>query len=420
MERLIALSRHIRQDSFLKNNVIYFVGSLTIAFLNYLYYPVMSRVLNVEEFGEMQTIFSLVFLSGVILTVFRMIVLNITANDTASEKSGTIPSLFTLSFLMHVPFILALFIGSPLLSHYFAFESRYAFSIFGLYILLSVYQTFYTAHLQGKKDFATLTISQIVGSAGKLIISFALVYVGFGVLGATFALVLVSLITHIYMRLKCRTFTLSFTPFKSVLQAIHKELPYATLVFVSLSYVTFLYSSDVLVVKRLFSPEEAGLYSGVATIARIIFFLTGSISGVLISSVTLANTTKHNHALLKKALMLILLIGGGALLFFTLFPVFVITLLVGAKYAPYAHYLPLMSLYLFIASLLNLLVSYLLALRSRALFPATIFGSVTLLVLVMVEQSSLWGVIASFTVSGVAALAYCVFAIYAPKRDVVQ
>jgi hypothetical protein len=148
---------HIQNDSFLKNNVIFFIGSLLVAFLNYLYYPIMGRIMSVEEFGEVQTIFSLVFLSGVILTVFRMIVLNITTNDRARqlptatislpisdllprdksepllrETDHSISALYTLALFIHLPFLTVLLFASPFISHFFSFESSWSFSVFSL------------------------------------------------------------------------------------------------------------------------------------------------------------------------------------------------------------------------------------------------------------------------------------------------
>lgn len=395
----------IQNDTFLKNNAIFFIGSLSVAFLNYLYYPVMSRVLSVEEFGEVQTIFSLVFLSGVVMTVFRMIVLNITTNSTTTEhqKLGsdahTIPALFTTAHIFHVPFMLVLFFGSPFISHFFSFSSSWAFSIFSLYIYFSVASTFYGAYLNGKNDFTSLTISQIIGAGGKLIISFILVSLGFGVLGAISALVLISLITIFYMRTKSDNFSLSFIHPKKIKHALIKELPFGLLVFFTLGLVTILYSADVLIIKRLFSPEVAGLYSGIATIARIIFFATGSISAVLLSSVTIDDIKKTNASSLKKALLLITAIGGSILIFFSLFPTFTISLLVGTKYASYAHLLPLVSLYTFLVSVLNLFVIYLLALRSYTLFKISGIGFVSLVLSLFFGHSTPSAIVISFIIS---------------------
>jgi O-antigen/teichoic acid export membrane protein len=440
---------HIRGDAFLKNNVIFFVGSLSVAFFNYLYYPVMGRVFSVEEFGEVQTIFSLVFISGVVLTVFRMMVLHIATNEThelkveseklkvdpnpfvtrhsllaplshdskllTSDSSRSIPALFTLSLLVHAPFLIGLVIFSPLISRYFSFESHWSFVFFAMLLLLSIYQTFYSSYLHGKNSYVALSISNILGAGGKLVLSFGLVALGLSVNGAVIALVIVSLLTLLYMKKKTHGLSLTFTPSSHIRHVLLKEMPYGLLIFVSLGFVTLLYSVDVIIVKRMFSPEVAGLYSGIATVARIIFFATASVSAVLLSSVTL-HGGDANIRVLKKALLLVTALGGGLLVVFAMFSTGIITLLIGAKYVSYAFLLGEMSLYLFVVSLLNLTVSYLLALKSRALYPVTACGVLMLGLVLYLHHETPEKVVVSFICGSAVSLVLSFVAILSQRK----
>jgi O-antigen/teichoic acid export membrane protein len=56
---LRAFARQLRSSDFLRQNAILFVGSLAVSVLNYAYYPVLGRLLKVEEFGEVQVLISL-------------------------------------------------------------------------------------------------------------------------------------------------------------------------------------------------------------------------------------------------------------------------------------------------------------------------------------------------------------------------
>lgn len=359
----------------------------------------MSRLMSVERFGEVQTIFSFVFLSGVILTVFYRIVLHITTNtDTEAPQkvsstispssASTIPSLYTAAFVIHLPVILFLIIASPALSRFFAFETSWSFAVFALSLALAVPATFYGAYLHGRNEFTVLSVSQGIGAGGKLVFAVLLVLLGASVLGAVGALALASLMSVLYMRAKSHGFTLHFVPFLHTLPALKKEIPYGILVFLSLGLVTFLYSADVLIVKRLFSPEIAGTYSGIATIARIIFFATASIGAVLLSSIKIRNTTIENRAILKKAVIYVSVVGGGALLVFALFPVKIITLLIGAKYISMSPLLPLFSLSMFLISLLSLFVTYLLALRAPALLPISIIAFIAVGISILLNHAT--------------------------------
>ena len=95
---------------------------------------------------------------------------------------------------------------------------------------------------------------------------------------------------------------------------------------------TFLYTADVIVVKHFFSPTDAGLYSGVSTVARIIFYITGPVCIVLLPTVKLKNHLKENKKYLNKALLITFVLGTAALLFFLVLPSLSVKMLVGSKF----------------------------------------------------------------------------------------
>lgn len=377
----------LQNDAFLKHNIIFFIGTIVIAFLNYLYHPVLSRLLSVEQFGEVQTIFSLVFLSGVVLAVFNRMIIHLTVQARVDEGAEAgmklaydrkVSSLFTYALLIHVSFALVLALLSPALSRYFSFETSWSFAYFALFGVIAVPYTFYAAHLQGRNAFGALSIGQGINALGKLVFAVVFVLLGTGVFGAVGALTSAALVAILYMRHAASGHTFSLVPLRAAARIVQEELPYSVLVLLTLGLVTVLYSGDVLIVKRLFSPEVAGLYAGVATIARLIIFATTSISVVLISSVALHQTRAENRAVLKKGLLYVTLVGGLATLVMSLFPEIILRLAMGVRYEESAALLPLLSITMLVVSYLNLCLSYLLALRERALIAICSAGFVVL------------------------------------------
>ncbi|MNY11919.1 hypothetical protein D3C86_1449750 [compost metagenome] len=59
---------------------------------------------------------------------------------------------------------------------------------------------------------------------------------------------------------------------------IRSEVIYGCAILVLLSGITILYSSDSIIIRLFFSPDEAGMYSAVSAIARIVFFVTASVA----------------------------------------------------------------------------------------------------------------------------------------------
>jgi O-antigen/teichoic acid export membrane protein len=136
-----------------------------------------------------------------------------------------------------------------------------------------------------------------------------------------------------------------------------------------------MYSVDTIVMKHWFDAQTAGLYAGIATIARIIFFITASIAQVLLPSVRMSRPAKHNRQVLMKSFILLAGIGGSILLVFSLAPHRVVGMLMGQRFLPYAGLLPRLSLVIFFISVINLFMLYHLALRRYAIAAIAVIGA---------------------------------------------
>jgi len=365
----------ILQDKFIKDNTIFFSGSIIIAILNYLYHPVMSRMMSVREFGEVQTIISLTYITNIFLVIIGTIVINIIANRSDNKSNVILAQLYKLSLGL-VFFLSVLIISlSPYLKQVFQFESIGPFFLLTLILIIGVPFIFYNSYLRGRQQFKSISIAGIILAAGKLIFAWGLVFLGFKVFGAVSALVLAILIALLYVKYKTKgIFYLNLKERLFFSIELRKELKYGLLIFISLGFVTFLYTSDVLFVKHFFAPREAGLYSGIATVARIIFFATASVAGVLLPSIKMNASKKQNYKILKKAFIIIFLLGSSILVIFSLMSKIIISTLMGGAYVGLAELLPLAGLYIFLVSLINIMYMYFLALRDRKLFIISLIG----------------------------------------------
>ena len=77
----------LRSSDFLRNNAIFFAGSVLVGALNYLYYPLIGRLVSPATFGEIQTLVSLFLQFTIFLNVLGMITVNIMANYSNKEKA---------------------------------------------------------------------------------------------------------------------------------------------------------------------------------------------------------------------------------------------------------------------------------------------------------------------------------------------
>lgn len=377
-------------SSFLKHNAIFFVGSVVVGALNYAYYPVLGRLMSPAEFGEIQVLVSLFLQFTIFLNVLGMITINITANyDSTVKAHRMIYELEKLAVFIAVGILVLSIIAGGFFAQALQFDSSTPFVALALALVVSIPLTFRSSFARGQKKFGVASISQLIGAGVKIIFSAVLVIAGLGVAGAIFGIVGAQLAAFLYAawwaaKLGLQRPRLNQYGKLPALKAILPEIKYAAIVFVGLLSITLMMSVDVIFVKYYFDSETAGQYAGVATVARIIFFLAVPIAQVLIPMVTLKQPARKNYQLLIKSTILTLVICGIAMIPCLIFPDLILIILMGGQYGELADMLPILSFVVFIISLVNLVMMYYLALRRK--IPALIgiigFGVVVGLVLV--------------------------------------
>jgi stage V sporulation protein B len=398
-DRIITIAR----DPFLINNAVYFFGSLFVAVLNYLYHPLLSRLLSVDSFGDLETIIVIYAQISTVLGVFGKVVINTIAQQSSEIKEAVmIRELYSLAAAIIGGTALLLLVFCFPITAAFHFNSVYSVLVLALLVLLSIPSTFQSSILQGIQDFKTVSINSAIQAGGKLIFAVFFVLIGFGLTGAILALAVAQVATVLYGYFKTREhFSLRLThlPHKELFK---KEIPYAFLILVTGVAITMLYNSDIAFVKYFFSGETTGLYSGISIIDNVLFFITASVAGVLLPAIKKHESFASNNVTFMKALGITLLVGVPVMILFCAFPSFIVDVMIGGKYLSFSKYLPPLSVMVFMVSLSNLFVAFFLALRKYALIPISLFGIIVLLCAITVLHGSIAGIITSFVLgSGV-------------------
>lgn len=396
--------KNLPHDSFWRNNAIFLAGSLLVAFLNYLYYPVLGRLLDVRDFGEVQALLSILNLIGILLAAFQIVIINIAANN---KKGGaeTIQHFERAALLLMMGFFALITVFAGALQQFFNFNSFVPFIVLGVILVVSVLTAFRSAYIQGKSNFVGLSVGSGIAALGKLIFSALLVLLGLRTFGAIGGMLVAQLLALIYMaRVANKMGFTSVNKEKFILPDVNvlkPELKYLVSVMAVFFTVTLLYTADILVVKRYFDPEIAGQYAGISAIAKIIFFATTSFAGVLLASVGKSYSSAHNKQVSRRSLALVATVGSVALLIFYLVPELIIRIMIGERYLAYAHLLPTLGLVVFLVSLVNLCFYYFLALRQYIIVPIAITGGLTTLLLTAVRHDTLEVVIQNFLVGNI-------------------
>ena len=419
-----AISR-LRRDSFIKNSLIFFAGSLIVAIVNYAYYPVMSRVLSVEDFGEVQVIATIVLQITIVLNVFGYITINLFTNLKDREMCRKrVRELEGAALTIAAGLSLAALLFGGYIDAYLKFSSILVLVSLALIFIINVPFTIKNGWLQANNRFIDMSLAQFIAAAAKLLLAIPLILIGLKVSGALFGLVAATLFALVYVSYRAKANIrlrdhIKENYFKLILKDgdLKKDLLYGLLIFLALFSINLLYSADVIIVRRFFSTTDSGLYSGIASIGRIIFFSTFAISDVLLPAVKIKGAAKDNAKNLQKALFITILLGGFALLLFYLEPQLIIRILIGKNYLAYSGLLSKVGLFILLASILNVLFVYGIALRKMFISAIGPIAAISVFVVSYLNNASIDSIINNFiAVNAVALLATAGYLVVAHKK----
>lgn len=382
------------QSTFLRHNAILFGGAMAVGVLNYAFYPVIGRLLEPAMFGEVQAVISLFLQLSMFLTVVNIVTVYIVANyGNVAKRNLAIYELEKLGLLVTAAILLAMIVFANQLRAFFHFESAWPFALLGVLLVLTVPFTFRTSYLRGKQKFMASTAAQLFAAAGKFVFSVPLILLGLGASGAIGGVAVAQAAALGYAAWRSKLAGLArpknFKLFaRPQVAQVMPEIKYSLFVLVGSLAIMLLLTVDTLAVKHFFDAHTAGLYAGVATASRIVFFVTASIAQALLPAIKVGAPPGKNRALLIKSLGLFGAAGLPVLVLFWLWPQQSLTVLMGREYAELAALLPLLTLTVFIIALLNLIVSYFLTLKTYIVGMFAIIGFAAALVTIVFHHRS--------------------------------
>ncbi len=393
----------LKSDIFFRRYAVYFSGSMVVAFLNYVFHPVLGRLLSPADFGDVQALIALIAQSAIIFGAFSMVAVNVTINtENPHERDAIISELQKIAFwIIGIAFVFLLLSISELKS-FFNFSTIYPLIGLAIILPISSMTTFRNAFLQGSGRFKHLSFSGVVSSLGRLVFAVGAILLGMGVFGATLGIVLanIALLLYLYYQTKDSLHLGEKTNIHILEKgSIKKELKYGVLVFFATCLVTLYYTSDVLIVKHYFSGVDAGLYSGISAIAKILYFALAPGAVVLLSSVKIKQSFTENSLALKKSLGISLFVGIVGLFTFYLFSDIIVSLMIGQKYASFAHFLPKAGLVMLLTAIINVFIFYFLALRRFFLITVSLVGMLFMGLILLRSHSSINSVLNSLVLS---------------------
>jgi len=385
-------------DKFVRGTFVLTTVTFLSSALNYLVHPLLTRRLTIPEYGDYQALLSFLTVLGIIGAVITTALtkefsaLSVSApEEIKSLRRRAASRLFYLGIILFALVV----VFSGFFNELFKISQPVTISIAALSLVYAFPLVVNRALLTGRQYFSALSFSSFLDSLSRLLLVAALVvFWPLGLVGAAFALGLSSLLPLIFSFWQIKSVDLPAVA-KNFSGSLNKIWRYASLVLWFTALFQFFYNFDMLFVKYFFSPEEAGLYGALLTIGRIIFFVGGSVPLVMFPVVAglKDDFSSRKYFVLAKSLGLTALLALPTALFISIFPEFVIKLVVGVKYLALAPYLSVFAWAMLALTLLTVLAQYFLALSRRSGLIILTLGAVVEIILVNFFHADLWQII---------------------------
>lgn len=357
--------KELAGNKVLRSSALLWVGTMVSNVSNYAFHLVMGRFLGPENYGVLASIVSILYYLMVPTTTIAIIVMKFTAEYEIEKAPGKIRSLLIrltkqLLAVSAILFVL-MAVTSPLMARFLNLDSYIPVLLLSSVVLVTYVLPINRGILQGQQKFGLLSLTMILETAVKITVGISLVLAGFSVNGAIIGIVSAMVVAYAFSFIPLRKI---FRETSAGIAAMRDIWKYSIPVFVTLLCLNSYYSIDIILVKHFLPAIDAGHYSGLSILGKIVVFASLAIVGVMFPIVAGRHKAEQKHShILAYTLALVGFVSGGIVVAYAIAPEFLIKILFGIKYLPVAPYLPMFGAAMLMLSLSGALANYYLAIN---------------------------------------------------------
>lgn len=365
-------------QEFEKNSMALFVLLMGANVCNYLFQMIAGNLLEVEDYGVVNTILGLVGILTIPTTMISMISARYTAIFEAQKNTEGIVSVLSLllRFVMVVSTVLlaAGIVCMQKVTDLFALESA-GYVIGALLIaVINLFLSVTSGTLQGLKKFFPYGMQTVFAAAGKLVLSALLICIGGRVYGVLAAIGIGTAAAVLYGAVQIKGDMINALHYRGRHFADIRELwKYAASAIIAQGCVIAVTNGDVLLVKLYFTDAVTGVYASASVIGKISMYVSTAIVAALFPMAVGKNQRgEDTFPLFQKALFYGGTASAGAALGMSLFGNYVIGILFGERYRRAVLYLPYVCLFIVPLTVDTIFMNYVLAIGKANVFGISI------------------------------------------------
>lgn len=408
----------VLRSPFALNNFFFFGGNFFAGLAGFAFQGLLANALGANGFSEVAPLISLFYLIQIPMFVVMAVAARYTAPLAAQHDQSRVNrgyrDLVIYSSVVGFAGMLAFILLTPFMRAFLNLPTYGPLIILSAAVPLCLLVGVGRGVVQGEERFLGLSLNFVVYGTTTLaflplLLAFHLHAVG-AMLAINLALILCNLLAALSLR--------DLPPADH-----HARLPIWPLLrgalgaTAGIAAITTFYNFDVLLAKHFLSTQDAGLYSAMSLLGKILFFGTISISVVMFPRVAAIHAEgRRAHRTVNLSLALVAAAGGVVVLAYFLIPHFIVHLLLRKpEYDQIAPYLGLFALAMLGLALANILVYYFVAVHKRRFVLGVALGAVAFGTLLKLHHGNLGEFTSSVTVA-IDLMAVALIAIYLLER----
>lgn len=381
MDKIKNLALKTLRHELISGSFYIFLGITASSFLAFIFNIYIARQLSYSDYGIYASIISLITLLTIPSASISAVIVRYATSFFSRGEDARAGAFYLKTFkyllISSVIFNIVFLLFFPFISSFLKIDQLGLIILASISVSLSYLATVNMAFLQSLFKFKMLGILYFFTGFGKLFGGVILIILGLKVYGALLAAFIFSLIDYVF----------SFIPLRHMITRAEKKvnierrdfISYAIPASISIFSLSSFISTDVLLVKHFFSPEQAGFYGGLSLVGKVVFYFTGPIPMAMFPLIVKRHTNQEKfHSLFFLSLILVTAPSILITIFYFLFPEFTIKLFLGrGGYLTIAPLLGFFGIFVTIYSINNVFINFFLSVKktiiaSMVLLPAAL------------------------------------------------
>ena len=355
-------------NQYLRHNILLLGANILAGIFSYLLHPFLGHTMSIREYGQVAALISLSLIlatpTQIIGTVATKYASSLSTGEDRSQLNDFIRRLTAILLAAGIVITVVFLVTSNYVAFFFHLNSQEGVIILSLMFIVSFVAPLNQGTLVGLQRFNWFATVTLLSSFLRLVLAIGFVLVGLSVNGAIFGIVLSALLAYL----------VSLQPLRKVLRGPRSHIgslrslwSYSILASAAAGGIVFLGSSDTVLASHFLSAREVGLYAALATIGKIIVFVTSSVTTIMFPIVaTLYGRREPHMRVVIQAMLGVLILSVTAESAFYLAPSLVTKLLFGQAFVAIAGQLALYGLAMLLLSVGMVIINYFLAIGNRS------------------------------------------------------